>query len=38
VKRFFKSQLARIVPPTAVSRPALVTPLRTAPADDPYGL
>jgi hypothetical protein len=38
VKRFFKSQLARIVPPTTVSRPALVTPLRTAPADDPYGL
>jgi DNA helicase HerA-like ATPase len=38
VKRYFKSQLARIVPPTTVGRPALVTPLRTAPPDDPYGL
>src|SRR3954468_16261368 len=37
VKRFFKSQLAPIVPSTPVSRP-MVTPLRTAPADDPYGL
>jgi DNA helicase HerA-like ATPase len=37
VKRFFKSQLAPIVPSTPVSRP-MVTPIRTAPADDPYGL
>src|SRR3954463_879034 len=37
VKRFFKSQLAPIVPSKPVSRP-MVTPIRTAPADDPYGL
>jgi DNA helicase HerA-like ATPase len=37
VKRFFKSQLAPIVPAKPVSRP-MVTPIRTAPADDPYGL
>src|SRR5689334_1316677 len=37
VKRFFKAQLAPIVPSTPVSRP-MVTPIRTAPADDPYGL
>jgi hypothetical protein len=37
VKRFFKSQLAPIVPATPVSR-RMVTPIRTAPADDPYGL
>ena len=37
VKRFFKMQLAPIVPSTTVSRP-MVTPIRTAPADDPYGI
>jgi hypothetical protein len=37
VKRFFKSQLARIVPSTPVSRP-MITPLRSAPADSPYDL
>src|SRR5690242_14176671 len=37
VKRFFKSQLAPIVPSKPVTRP-MVTPIRTAPADDPYGL
>jgi hypothetical protein len=37
VKRFFRAQLAPIVPSTPVSRP-MVTPIRTAPADDPYGL
>src|SRR3954463_10384690 len=37
VRRFFKSQLAPIVPSKPVSRP-MVTPIRTAPADDPYGL
>ncbi|HKW11921.1 MAG TPA: hypothetical protein VJO33_16165 [Gemmatimonadaceae bacterium] len=36
VKRFFKSQLAPIVPPKAVSRP-MATPIRSAPGDDPYG-
>jgi hypothetical protein len=37
VKRFFKSQLAPIVPSTPVGRP-LITPLRSAPADSPYDL
>ena len=36
VKRFFKSQLAPIVPPKSVSRP-MATPIRSAPGDDPYG-
>jgi hypothetical protein len=37
VKRFFKSQLAPIVPSTPVTRP-MITPLRSAPADSPYDL
>jgi len=37
VKRFFKAQLAPIIPSTPVGRP-MVTPIRTAPADDPYGI
>ena len=37
VKRFFKAQLAPIVPATTVGRP-VITPLRSAPADDPYGI
>ena len=36
VKRFFKSQLAPIVPPKPVVRP-MATPIRSAPGDDPYG-
>jgi DNA helicase HerA-like ATPase len=36
VKRFFKSQLAPIVPSTPAPRP-MVTPIRSAPSDDPYG-
>jgi hypothetical protein len=36
VKRFFKSQLAPIVPSTPATRP-MVTPIRSAPSDDPYG-
>ena len=37
VKRFFKGQLAPIVPSAPVSRP-MVTPLRSAPADSPYDI
>ena len=36
VKRFFKAQLAPIVPATPISRP-MTTPIRSAPVDDPYG-
>jgi uncharacterized protein len=37
VKRFFKAQLAPIVPSTPAIRP-MVTPIRSAPADSPYDL
>jgi hypothetical protein len=36
VRRFFKSQLGPIVPSTPAPRP-MVTPIRSAPSDDPYG-
>jgi DNA helicase HerA-like ATPase len=36
VKRFFKTQLAPIVPSSPAPRP-MVTPIRSAPSDDPYG-
>lgn len=36
VRRFFQSQLRPIVAPRAVARPQ-ATPVRAAPADDPYG-
>jgi DNA helicase HerA-like ATPase len=36
VRAFFQSQLRRIVPTEPVARPAAV-PIRSAPADDPYG-
>jgi hypothetical protein len=37
VKRFFKAQLATRVPATPVSPRPMVTPIRSAPSDDPYG-
>jgi hypothetical protein len=36
VKRFFKAQLGAIVPATPAPRP-MITPIRSAPSDDPYG-
>jgi hypothetical protein len=37
VKRFFKAQLAPRVSATPVSPRPMVTPIRSAPGDDPYG-
>jgi hypothetical protein len=37
VKRFFKAQLAPHVAATPVSSRPMVTPIRSAPVDDPYG-
>src|SRR5689334_23478558 len=37
VKRFFKAQLAQRVPATPVTPRPMVTPIRSAPSDDPYG-
>ena len=37
VRKFFQAQFRTVVPSQPVSRAAMAPPVRTAPADDPYG-
>jgi DNA helicase HerA-like ATPase len=37
VRKFFQAQFRAIVPAESIARPIVAPPVRTAPADDPYG-